>query len=56
MADLVQGGIVVLIGAAALAFVVRQWLRRLAPRPAQKSAGCGGCTGCSGSGCGPGPR
>ena len=53
MTDLVQGGVVVLIGVVALSFVLRQALRRLKPQAAQKTAGCGGCTGCSGGGCGP---
>jgi FeoB-associated Cys-rich membrane protein len=53
MSDLVQGGIVALIGALAMGYVLRQALRRIESQAAQKPAGCGGCTGCSGGGCGP---
>jgi hypothetical protein len=47
---------VVLIGAGALAYVLRQALRRLRPRARHEPVGCGMCKGCSGGGCGPGRR
>ena len=55
MSDLAQTLAVILIGAGALACVLRQALRRLWPQSPQKRAGCGACNGCSGGGCGSGP-
>jgi hypothetical protein len=46
MTDLVQISVVALIGAGALAYLLRQAWRRLRPQPARKSAGCGSCSGC----------
>jgi len=48
MTDLVQAAAVVLIGACALAYVLRQAWRRFGPQPVPKSAGCGSCSGCGG--------
>lgn len=62
MSDLVQGAVVLLIGIAAAAFVLRQALRRFRPQAAKaaqanrSAARCGGCSGCSGGGCGPARR
>ena len=46
MADLLQWGAVAAIGLLALAYVVRQSLRRVRPKPG--GAGCGACGGCGG--------
>lgn len=53
MADVVQGTVVALIGAAAAAFVLRQALRRFKPPSSGPRTGCGSCRGCNGGGCGP---
>ncbi len=47
---------VAVIGAGALAYLVRQGLRRLRPQAARRPQACGGCQGCSGGGCGPDRR
>lgn len=52
MTDLAQLLAVAVIGAVALAYVLRQLGRRLRPQPSQKAPACGGCSGCSGGGCG----
>lgn len=50
MSDLAQMLAVILIGAGALAYLLRRGLRRLRPPATQKQDGCGTCSGCSGGG------
>lgn len=47
-ADILQGAIVGLIVAAAVAYLLRKYLPR---RGAGKSGACGSCGGCKGGGC-----
>jgi len=46
--DILQGAIVGLIVAAAVAYLLRKYLPR---RGAGKSGACGSCGGCKGGGC-----
>jgi hypothetical protein len=56
MSDWTQVFAVVLIGAGALAYVLRLTFRRLKPQVTQSPTDCGACSGCSGGGCRPGRR